>query len=86
MELENQLVRCFESVFPDLTTVQIAQASVKTVPTWDSLAAVTLMTVVEQEFGVEINPLDLGDLNSYGAMRDYLEYRLNGRMTQRNNP
>ena len=86
MELENRLVCCFASVFEDLTTEQIAQASVKTVPTWDSLAAVTLMTVVEQEFGVEINPLDLGDLNSYGAMKNYLEHRLNGRATKRSNP
>jgi len=58
MELENRLVCCFASVFEDLTTEQIAQASVTT--EWDSLAAVTLLAVVEQEFGVEMNPLDLG--------------------------
>jgi acyl carrier protein len=83
MELENRLARCFASVFADLTTEQIAQASVRTVPTWDSLAAVTLLAVVEQEFGIEINPLDLADLNSYGAMKDYLRHRFNGKVSER---
>jgi len=86
MELDSRLVRCFASVFPDLTTEEIRQASGKTVPTWDSLAAVTLIAVVEQEFGIDVNPLDLGDLNSYSAMKDYLRHRLNGRMSERSNP
>jgi len=78
MEFEERLVRCFASVFPDLTTEQIPQASVKTVSTWDSLAAITLVAVVAEELGVEIDPLDLGELNSYGAMKNYLEHRLHG--------
>lgn len=78
MEFENRLIRCFASVFPDLTTEQIPQASVKTVPMWDSLAAITLVAVVAEELGVEIDPLDLGELSSYGAMKDYLDHRLHG--------
>ena len=78
MELETRLVGCFASVFPDLTTAQITQANANTVSTWDSLAAVTLMAVVEEEFGVQIDPMDLGDLNSYLAMKEYLRHRLNG--------
>ena len=78
MEFEIQLARCVASVFPDLTAEQISRASVKTVPTWDSLAAITLVAVIAEEIGVEIDPLDLTDLTSYSAMRDYLEQRLEG--------
>jgi len=39
---------------------------------WDSLASVTLIHVVEQEFGVTIDLFDLEALDSYAALRQYL--------------
>jgi acyl carrier protein len=67
------LERCFASVFPDLSAPEIASASVETVAEWDSLAAVTLMAVVEQQFCVRINELDLPELGSFEAFRNYLD-------------
>jgi acyl carrier protein len=71
-ELDERLQRCFASVFPDLMPEQLRAASVQTVPAWDSLAAVTLVAVIEQEFDVQIDLMELPELTSYEAMRNYL--------------
>lgn len=71
-EQEDRLARCFASVFPALTPEEIRTASAESVAAWDSLAAVTLVAVVQQEFGVEIDPLDLPELSSFEALRTYL--------------
>ena len=71
-EMEDRLVRCFSSVFPDLTAEQIRAASVETVPVWDSLAAVTLVAVLQEEFGLQINLIDLPELVSFVAVQNYV--------------
>jgi len=71
-EQEERLVRCFASVFPSLAPAEIETASAESIAAWDSLAAVTLVAVVEQEFGVSIDPLDLPELSSFEALQTYL--------------
>jgi acyl carrier protein len=71
-ETENRLIRCFSSVFPDLTTEQIRGASMDSVPAWDSLAAVTLVAVLQEEFGLRINLMDLPELVSFVAVQNYV--------------
>lgn len=71
-EQEDRLARCFASVFPTLSPEEIRAASTESVEAWDSLRSVTLLAVIQQEFAVEINPLDLPELNSFAALRTYL--------------
>jgi len=71
-EREDRLVRVFASVFPALKPEEIRTAGVESVAEWDSLASVTLVAVIQQEFGVEIDPLDLPELNSFQALQTYL--------------
>lgn len=71
-EMETRLVRCFSSVFPDLAPEQIRTASMETVPVWDSLAAVTLVAVLQEEFGLQINLIDLPELVSFVAVQNYV--------------
>jgi len=71
-ETRARLVKCFAAVFPDLTPAEIERASPATVAAWDSLANVTLLTVVEEEFGVEIPVDDLETLASFDLLLDYL--------------
>jgi acyl carrier protein len=71
-EIDDRLTRCFASVFPALSPEEIRSASVESVPAWDSLAAVTLVAVLEQEFDTQIDLMELPDLTSYQAVRDYL--------------
>jgi acyl carrier protein len=69
-ELDDRLVRCFASVFPALPPDQVRIASVETLPEWDSLATVTLVAVLEQEFNIEIDLLSSPELTSFEAVRD----------------
>jgi acyl carrier protein len=66
------LQRCFSAAFPDLAEDEIPGASVDSVSEWDSLASLTLIALLEEEFGVEISELDLPELTSYADVRDYL--------------
>jgi len=71
----DRLVRCFSAVFPRLSAAEIPAARIENVEEWDSLAAVRLLAVVEEEFGV--HP-DLGDLQgflSFDAFDRYLQNR-----------
>jgi acyl carrier protein len=75
-EFQNRLLRCFSSVFPELTNEEIRRASAETVAAWDSLASITLIAVLQEEFAVEIDYSDLPSLGSFGAVRDYIEKRI----------
>ena len=72
-EMETRLVRCFSSVFPDLTTEQIRRADMDSVPAWDSLAAVTLVAILQEEFGLRVNLMDLPELVSFVAVQNYVQ-------------
>jgi len=70
--VQDRLTRCFSAVFASLPEQQIAGASVDTVDGWDSVAAATLVTTIEEEFGMEFDVEVLGDLTSYQAIFAYL--------------
>ena len=70
--VDERLVRLFEAAFPDLAPDAIATASVETTEQWDSLQSLVLMTLLEEEFGIAVSPLDLPELASYAAIRDYV--------------
>jgi acyl carrier protein len=71
-ELENRLLRCFSSVFPGFTEEELRAASARSVGFWDSLSGVTLAAVIEEEFGVEIDPEVISQLDSFEAFRIFL--------------
>ena len=75
-ETRQRLSKCFEVVFPDLPAEQIAAASTATVASWDSVAAITLMNVVEEEFGMEMDLDELAELDSFEKLHAYLQKRL----------
>ena len=72
--LEHRLVRCFSSVFPELNEDQIRNASIDSVPEWHSLASVTLISVVQEEFGVQVGLTDLPNLVSFSAVQNYVQH------------
>jgi len=74
-ETRQRLTSCFQVVFPDMPQEQIATASTATVANWDSVAAITLMNVVEDEFGLEMDLDDLADLDSFEKLHLYLQKR-----------
>jgi acyl carrier protein len=70
--LENRLMRCFSSVFPDLNEQQIRNASADSLPAWNSLAAVTLVALLQEEFGLQVNLAELPSLVSFSAVQNYV--------------
>jgi acyl carrier protein len=75
-ETGDRLTKCFEVVFPELPPDAIACASTATVANWDSIGAITLMNVVQDEFGLEIDLDDLAALDSFENLHSYLQKRL----------
>jgi len=71
-ELDDRLVLCFSSIFPALTEEEIRGSDVALLSDMDSLAGVTLVALIDQEFGVEIDLEDLLRLRSFGAVQRYL--------------
>ena len=61
-KLEQRLENVFATVFPDLPPNKIRAASQDSVETWDSVAAITLLNLIEEEFGVQMEFEDIGEL------------------------
>lgn len=76
-DLEARLETCFLTVFPDLAAADVRQATVDSVEKWDSVATLTLVNVIEEEFGIEIDfDDDLRLFVSFGGIARYLSAHL----------
>ncbi len=71
-ELSTKLTRCFTTVFPGLDPSRAAAASVETVPEWDSVAQITLLTVIGEEFGFEPDFERFEGATSFASILDRL--------------
>jgi len=74
-EQEDRLIQCFASVFPMSTPEEIQSAGPEWFAASDSLAVVTLVAVIQEEFGIEIDISNLEELKSFEAILDYLQQR-----------
>jgi acyl carrier protein len=50
-----RLVNCFEKVFPNLNPSDIPAATQENVAQWDSVAHLTLLSLTEEEFGIQVD-------------------------------
>ena len=64
----DRLIPCFSTVFPKLGAAEIPHTSTATNSAWDSVALATLIAVIEEEFGVEMDPEDYEKLTSFEAI------------------
>jgi acyl carrier protein len=71
-EIRIRLGNCFAAVFPTLSREEIARADHDSVSGWDSVASVTLFATIEEEFGLELEIMDLSELVSFEKIADYL--------------
>lgn len=74
-DIKPRLKECFEIVFPDLSQEQIPTASQETVTAWDSVATITLVNVIEEQFGIEMDLDEVADLDSFEKICAYLQQR-----------
>jgi acyl carrier protein len=47
------LTKCFSAVFPELSPEEIVKATSEVTGNWDSMSGVTLLAVVQEEFGID---------------------------------
>jgi acyl carrier protein len=75
MNNERRLIGCFQTVFPDLAEADIPSATQATVPAWDSIAGITLLNVIEEEFKIPLDFDVLAGLDSFPQILNYVEQR-----------
>jgi acyl carrier protein len=70
--VREKLTKCFRAVFPGLPEAEISKARVDTVASWDSVAGITLLNLVAEEFQREVDFEELAELDSFEALVKYL--------------
>lgn len=70
--LTQRLLTCFAAVFPGRSAPELALASREAMQEWDSLASVTLITLVNEEFHTTIDLFDFQRLGSFEALLEHL--------------
>jgi acyl carrier protein len=74
MPLDHErLKRCFTSTFPAASASEIETARIDDLPGWDSLRGVTLLAVLDEEFGLQLDLEELVALGTYDGVREHLE-------------
>jgi acyl carrier protein len=72
-EMDVRLLRCFASVFPELSEAELRTVTIDSAGHWDSLSTVTLAALVQEEFNIEIEPETIQQLTSFEAFRTHLQ-------------
>jgi len=71
-DLDDRLVRCISSVFPGLTDREIRTTDIERLADVDSMTAVSLVALIDQEFGVNLDLEGLLELGSFAGVCQYL--------------
>lgn len=68
--IETRLNRCFALAFPGVPAKDISKAALGVVAGWDSLATLTLVALVEEEFGIHFPIHMLSELTSFESFQN----------------
>ncbi len=69
----DRLVNCFQNVFPNLSASDIPDATHANVAEWDSIAQITLLSLVGEAFSREIDFEEFEDATSFQAILKLLQ-------------
>jgi acyl carrier protein len=75
--ISQRISQCFSNVFPNLRADEISRASTSSVAAWDSVAHITLLSAIAEEFQFEFSPEDFEQLISFPLIVEYVEQRIN---------
>lgn len=73
VSVRQRLLECFRVVFPNTSDADLTASSANTTSSWDSVTQVTLITVVEEDFGVRLPEEQYGELTSFASLLAFLE-------------
>lgn len=71
-----RVTTCFLNVFPDLAEADVPRASQASMAQWDSVAHVTLLSAIAEEFQIELDEESFESLSSYLLIVDFVEERI----------
>lgn len=66
----------FRDIFDDDSLVITRESNAKTVPDWDSLAHVNLVTAIEKKYRIKFGLAELQELKNVGDMIELIEKKL----------
>lgn len=70
--IEDRLLGVFQAAFQDATDDALRAADATTFEDWDSLATVTVISLVQEEFDVDIAPDEAVELLSFEKLKAFL--------------
>ena len=73
--IADRVATCFANVFPGIQPSEIPRASMTSLPAWDSIAHITLLSAISEEFGTEFSSTEFEELTSFLLFVDCLESR-----------
>ena len=74
-DIQSRVFNCFTSVFPELAPADIPQASQESLARWDSVAHITLLSAIAEEFQYELDEDSLETMTSYKLIIEHVEAR-----------
>jgi acyl carrier protein len=74
--IQDRVAVCFSGVFPGMRRDELTAASTASLARWDSVAHVTLLSALAEEFRLEFEMEDFEELVSYALIVQYLEKKL----------
>ncbi len=78
-DVQSRVAQCFQSVFPDLPAAGLAGASQASLKEWDSVAHVTLLAAIAEEFQLELTDEAFESLNSFPLIVSFVQEQASGR-------
>jgi acyl carrier protein len=69
---DDRLMHCFATVFPGATCDEIKGSKFEALPGWDSLQGVTLLAVLDDEFGIQLDLTELLELETFDGVERHL--------------
>ena len=73
-----RLARCFQAIFPELEDEQLDEATPYSIRTWDSIATVSLLALIEEEFGVQVRLQEPSTVSFAGILDMLRKHREEG--------
>ena len=70
--VSERLVKVFAAIFPELSPEEIRVASPASVAGWSSLATINIVSLIEEEFEIDVPPDRFEDMGSFELILDYL--------------
>jgi len=75
-DLAARLTRCFTSVFPELDAEAIQKANAESLTVWDSMAQIMLLSLIGEEFEMDVSFEEFGDLTTFEQFRTMIQSRI----------